>query len=262
MTHAIEAGRRAMTETGILRLYGRRKGKRLRRGQAMLLKELLPRIAILEPKPGATLEPRDLFDPSLDEVWLEIGFGGGEHLATLASENPRVGFIGCEAFINGVAKLLAAIEAAKLQNVRIYPGDGRAILEALRPGSIACVIALFPDPWPKARHHKRRLIQAASLELIASALADGGELRLATDDPELADWMREEVDAHGGFAGPAGGANGYAARPPGWPATRYEAKALESGAKPAYLSYRRVPGSPSTDRSRGPGAMGPRPNKP
>jgi tRNA (guanine-N7-)-methyltransferase len=252
----------AMSETAALRLYGRRKGKRLRRGQESLLKDLLPRIEIAELKPGVTLEPRELFDRRFDEVWLEIGFGGGEHLAALASQNPTVGFVGCDPFINGVAKLLAAIEAAKLENVRIYPGDGRAILEAVRPASIARVFALFPDPWPKVRHHKRRLIQTGSLGLIARALVDGGELRLATDDPDLADWMLGEVAAHGGFAGPAGGRRGYAARPVGWPATRYEAKALESGANPAYLSYCRLPRMASSKRGQEPGEDRPKPKKP
>jgi len=245
-----------------LRLYGRRKGKRLRRGQEGLLKDLLPCVAVPEPKPGMALDPRDLFSQPLDEIWLEIGFGGGEHMAALASGNPRVGFIGCEPFINGVAKLLVAIETQNLGNVRVYPGDGRAILEALRPASIACVIALFPDPWPKVRHHRRRLIQSESLTLIERALAEGGELRLATDDPALADWMLAEVTTHAGFAGPAGGSRGYETRPADWPATRYEAKALERGAKPVYLSYRRLPEPMAALRSAAAGAGAPRPQKP
>ena len=230
-----------MTGTPTPRLYGRRKGKRLRRSQEVLLRDLLPRIRIAKPEPGAVLDPASLFEGPLEDVWLEIGFGGGEHLATLARENPAVGFVGCEPFINGVVKLLAAIDRTELENVRIYPDDGRALLEAIRPGSIGCIVALFPDPWPKMRHRKRRLVQAGSVELMARALADGAELRLASDDAELVDWMLEQVAACDAFAGPAGGPRGYATRPSDWPPTRYEAKALERKAKPAYLSYRRRP---------------------
>jgi len=163
-----------MTGTSTLRLYGRRKGKRLRRSQQLLLQDLLPRIQVADPEPGTALDLRGLFTSPCEDVWLEIGFGGGEHLAALARKYPAVGLVGCEPFINGVVKLLSAVDEAGLENVRIYPDDGRALLEAIRPGSIGRVFALFPDPWPKMRHRKRRLLQAGSLELMARALADGG----------------------------------------------------------------------------------------
>jgi tRNA (guanine-N7-)-methyltransferase len=220
------------------RLYGRRKGKKLRAGQAELLATLLPRLCVALPPAGALLDPCSLFAPRPAAVWLEIGFGGGEHLAALARAHPALGFIGCEPYQNGVAKLLAEIEREKLANLRIFPEDARLLLGHLQAGSLACVIALFPDPWPKLRHHRRRLIQRPCLELLARAMAVGAELRLATDDGDYAEAMRAELAAHGGFRGPEGGEAGSAARPSGWPPTRYEAKALKAGTAPHYLVYR------------------------
>jgi tRNA (guanine-N7-)-methyltransferase len=220
-------------------LYGRRKGKKLRPGQAALLATLLPRLSVELPPAGALIDPRSLFAPAAAAVWLEIGFGGGEHLAALARVEPALGFIGCEPYQNGIAKLLAEIEREKLANLRIFPGDARLLLGQLRAGSLACVIALFPDPWPKLRHHRRRLIQRANLDLLARAMSGGAELRLATDDGDYADAMRAELAAHGGFRGPEGSAAGPLTRPPGWPPTRYEAKARKAGAEPQYLLYRR-----------------------
>ncbi|HUI17209.1 MAG TPA: tRNA (guanine(46)-N(7))-methyltransferase TrmB [Alphaproteobacteria bacterium] len=220
-------------------LYGRRKGKKLRAGQAALLETLLPRLRVELPPSGELLDPRLLFAPAPAAVWLEIGFGGGEHLAALARAHPSLGFIGCEPYQNGVAKLLAEIEREKLANLRIFPDDARLLLGHLQAGSLACVIALFPDPWPKLRHHRRRLIQRPSLDLLARAMVGGAELRLATDDGDYADAMRSELAAHGGFCGPEGGAAGPLARPPDWPPTRYEAKARKAGLQPQYLRYRR-----------------------
>jgi tRNA (guanine-N7-)-methyltransferase len=221
------------------RLYGRRKGKRLRTGQEALLNELLPRLAVALPAPGRMLEPASLFAPRREAVWLEVGFGGGEHLSAQASAHPEVGFIGCEPFINGVVKLLAEVQRRGFGNVRIHAGDARPLLEALAPASIARIFALFPDPWPKKRHHKRRLIQPETLDLFARVMADLAELRIATDDPDYAAWMLAAVARHGAFAGPAGGDRGFTARPDDWPPTRYEAKALRRGACCRYFLYHR-----------------------
>lgn len=229
------------------RLYGRRKGKRLRPGQQALLAELLPRLAVLLPGPAEPLDPASLFAPPPAAVWLEIGFGGGEHLAAQAEAHPEIGLIGCEPFINGVAKLLGAIEAEGLRNIRIHPDDARPLLAALRPGSLARVFALFPDPWPKTRHHKRRLIAPETLDLLARAMADNAELRLATDEPDLAAWMREMAGGHPDFEGPAEGPGGLAARPADWPPTRYEAKALARGAACRYFLFRRRPRAAATE---------------
>ena len=223
------------------RLYGRRKGKRLRPTQAALLRDLLPRLSIALPAEGATLDPRALFEAPVAEVWLEIGFGGGEHLAALAAANPTVGFIGCEPFVNGVAKLLATVARDGLANVRVLPGDARPLLTALAPRSIARAFILFPDPWPKARHHKRRIVSGETLDALARALVPGAELRLATDDADYALWMLELAGRHAAFAGPdpATPLASLTERPADWPRTRYEQKAVAAGRNPAYLLYRR-----------------------
>jgi tRNA (guanine-N7-)-methyltransferase len=223
------------------RLYGRRKGKRLRPAQAALLRDLLPRLRIQVPASGEILDPKHLFAPRPRAVWLEIGFGGGEHLASLAAAYPEIGFVGCEPFVNGVVKLLSAVAEGGLSNVRIHADDARPLLASLRPGSIGRAFILFPDPWPKVRHHKRRIVETGSLDHLARGMAPGAELRLATDDPEYALWMLEELGRHPDFEGPAASTPlaSLAERPPDWPPTRYERKALAAGRKPAYLLYRR-----------------------
>src|SRR5262249_5216172 len=138
--------------------YGRRRGRPLRKGRAASLAELLPKIAITPPKPGAELDLSTLFAARVNEVWLEIGFGGGEHLAFQAQANHAIGFIGCEPYVNGMAALLAHVQSQALANLRVWPGDARELLPALPDASTGRAFILFPDPWPKTRHHKRRLI--------------------------------------------------------------------------------------------------------
>lgn len=232
-----------MSAAPLLRLYGRRKGKQLRPGQARLLRELLPRVEVGLPEPGRLLEPWALFAPRPAAVWLEIGFGGGEHLAAEARAHPAIGFIGCEPFLNGVVKLLAELAREPLSNLRVFPDDARFLLAALAPASLGRVTALFPDPWPKKRHHKRRLIQPATLELLARVMAEGAELRLATDERDYARWMLDELAAQAAFEGPEGGPFGHPERPADWPGTRYEAKARAAGRPPVYLVYRRRAGA-------------------
>ncbi|MGP1394066.1 MAG: tRNA (guanosine(46)-N7)-methyltransferase TrmB [Inquilinaceae bacterium] len=222
-------------------LYGRRRGRKLRPGRVDLLDRTLPALAVPLPEPPAMLDPADLFPKAPRAVWLEIGFGGGEHLAAQAERHPDVGIIGCEPFINGVASLLRDIDRRGLTNIRIHPGDARPVVDALPDAAIDRCFVLFPDPWPKVRHHKRRLINADSLTALARVLSDGAELRLASDDPGLVDWMLAETRRHGAFAWTAGGPQDWRRRPDDWPATRYEAKALAAGRTPAYLTFLRRP---------------------
>jgi tRNA (guanine-N7-)-methyltransferase len=173
-------------------------------------------------------------------VWLEIGFGGGEHLAWQAAANPDVGIIGCEPFVNGVAKLLAEIEDRDLANVRIHDGDARDLLDLLAPASLDRVFLLYPDPWPKARHRKRRLITAGTVERLARVMTDGAELRIASDIPDYVRWTLVHILSDGRFDWTARRPDDWRHRPTDWPRTRYESKALHSGRVPAYLKIIRA----------------------
>ncbi len=227
---------------GLRRLYGRRQSFRLRGRQQRLIDELLPTLAIELPEQGA-LDLKALF-PHTDEIWLEVGFGAGEHLVWQARQNPGVGFIGCEPFINGLAKLLAKIEDARIENnaftnIRIFPGDARMLLERLPDASLGRAFLLFPDPWPKTRHHKRRFVQTQVLDELARVLRDGAEFRVASDISGYVAWVLERVMPHLAFEWTAEGASDWRQRGPDWPPTRYEAKAIKAGRRPAYLKFRR-----------------------
>jgi tRNA (guanine-N7-)-methyltransferase len=222
-------------------LHGRRHGRRLRTGQRTLLAELLPQLRIHSPEPGNHLDPPALFRPGTREVWLEIGFGAGEHLAWQAAHHPEVGLIGAEFFVNGIAGLLVQVAQHRLENVRIYEGDGRALLALLPDRSIARAFVLFPDPWPKTRHAKRRFIAPDSVRGLARVLSDDGELRLASDEPAHLRWMLEHLTDSPDFAWQARRPQDWRERPPDWPPTRYEEKALKAGRRAAYLSFRRRP---------------------
>lgn len=211
-----------------LKFFGRRKGRPLRARRARLLEELLPK---LEARISSPL----LFDASPTAVWLEIGFGGGEHLAEQAARHPDFGFIGCEPFINGVASLLSHIEERNLANVRILPDDARPLLEALPDVCLDRCYVLFADPWPKKRHQERRFIGPETLPRLARVLKPGGELRLATDVPLLAAWMRERTNEH-----PAFECLYDKTEPPAdWVQTRYEQKAKAAGRGADYMIYKR-----------------------
>jgi tRNA (guanine-N7-)-methyltransferase len=216
-------------------LYGRRQGHALSARQAELLATLLPG---LRAEPGTA--PPQLFGGHLEDVWLEIGFGGGEHLAWQAAAHPAVGFIGCEAYVNGVAKLLSAIEERNLDNIRIHDGDARELVASLGDGSIGRIFLLFPDPWPKRRHHKRRIVTSAMLGQFHRILKPEGVLRFASDSGEYVAWTLIRMRAHGGFAWAAEAPHDWRVRPPDWPETRYEAKALRAGRTPMFLSFRRL----------------------
>jgi tRNA (guanine-N7-)-methyltransferase len=210
-------------------LYGRRRGKKLRAGQEALLDTLLPKLLITLPL-GESLGDR--------ELWLEVGFGSGEHLVWQAEQHPDVTLLGCEPFINGVAKCLAHIERAGVTNVRLFNDDARLLMAALPERSLSRAFILFPDPWPKTRHHKRRFVQRATLDTLAPLMKPGAELRLATDDPSYLPWMVEHACAHSAFEWLAERPSDWRERPDDWPPTRYEQKML-AGHKPVFLRLRR-----------------------
>lgn len=171
-------------------------------------------------------------------VWLEIGFGAGEHLAWQAGHNPDVGLIGCEPFVNGVAKCLAHLDRDGIRNVRLFDDDARFLAAALPAQSLDRVFILFPDPWPKLRHHKRRIVQRATLDRLAELMVPGAELRLATDDPSYLPWMIEHACLHPAFEWLARSPADWRERPDDWPPTRYERKML-AGRRPTFLRLRR-----------------------
>jgi tRNA (guanine-N7-)-methyltransferase len=218
--------------------FGRRKGHRLRAGQAELIETVLPQLALDLAAP-APADLRSLFAPALDEIRLEIGFGGGEHLATQAEAHPRVGFIGCEPFVNGMAKALAAIVAKKLSNVRLHFGDATEAIAWLPPGSLGGVDLIYPDPWPKRRHWKRRFVQAARVADLARVLRPGGEFRFVTDIPDYAAWTLLRLTRSPDFDWTAERADDWRRPWPGFAETRYEAKAVREGRVPCYLRFRR-----------------------
>lgn len=220
-------------------LYGRRRGRTLRRHRADLLTTLLPRLRLDPPEPGGRIEPAALFPHPVTDVWLEVGFGGGEHLAAHAAAHPDIGLIGCEPFVNGVAGLLKLVDDGGLANVRIVPDDARPLLDALPDASVGRCFVLFADPWPKVRHHRRRFIGPENLDRLARVLKPGAELRLASDDIGLVRWMLEHTWRHPAFEWLARGPDDWRRRPPDWPPTRYEEKAIAAGRQPVFLRFRR-----------------------
>ena len=208
----------------------------MRLGQAALVEELLPRVAV--PATGPLDSPALFGD--VRPLWLEIGFGAGEHLAAQAAANPDVGLIGCEPFVNGVVGALGHIRDGDLSNVRLYMGDALDVLDRLAPASLARAFLLHPDPWPKARHAKRRFVNPGPLDLLASRLAPGAELRIGTDHPVYLRWTLMQMAARRDFEWLVTGSADWQSRPTDWPPTRYEAKARRLGHEVWYLRYRRV----------------------
>jgi tRNA (guanine-N7-)-methyltransferase len=228
--------------TTLRRLYGRRSGHKLRAGQQALLERLLPALRV--PAEGA-LSSQLLFgdaDGHGRPLHFEIGFGSGEHLAWRADLLPDHGFIGAESFLNGVVAALAHIRDGHLANVRLHMGDALDVLERLPDASLSFVYLLHPDPWPKARHAKRRMVNDGPLDLIAAKLNPGGEFRLGTDDPVYCRWSMMVMNRRRDFEWLAEGASDFLVRPGGWPETRYEAKARRQGREVWYFRYRRKPG--------------------
>jgi tRNA (guanine-N7-)-methyltransferase len=230
------------------RLYGRRHGRPLRLHKSELLETDLPALVLDPPKPGQRLDPLALFPRPVRDVWLEVGFGSGHHLAWQTAHHADVGFIGCEPFINGVAGLLALLEkqaaggpgddrSPAVPNVRIVPDDARPLLDALPDASIGRAFILFADPWPKKRHADRRFIGEPNLARLARVLKDGAELRLASDDIGLVRWMLDHTWRHPDFEWTARSPSDWRTRPADWPATRYEEKAIVAGRMPVFLRF-------------------------
>ena len=216
--------------------FGRRKGKKLRAGQDDLVQTLLPALRV---KPGEA--PSSGFaNPQAQETWLEIGFGGGEHLAARARSAPDVGFVGCEPFVNGMAKLLAVINEEGLSNVRLWDDDVSKLLPRFPEGAFRGVSILYPDPWPKRRQRKRRLVSDEMLAVLARVIAPGGELRFATDIDDYAGWVLARALRSPDFRWRAQGPDDWRRPWDGWPGTRYEAKALREGRVPSYLTFERI----------------------
>ena len=220
-------------------IYGRRKGHRLRPGRQRLLEELLPKLQVNLPE-GGPLEPASLFAHRPERVWLEIGFGGGEHLAAQAAAHPEVGLIGCEPFISGVARLLSLIETQGLSNIRLFTDDARLLMQAFPDGCLERIFVLFPDPWPKTRHRKRRIVNPQTAAEFVRLLRVGGEVRLGTDDMGYARAMLLALRARPQLQWQARRPDDWRRRPPDWPITRYEGKALAAGQACVYLRFVRV----------------------
>jgi tRNA (guanine-N7-)-methyltransferase len=225
-----------MTEPAQPRSYGRRKGRPLSARKEHLITELLPRLR-LDLKTGAPGRLRDLFAVPVGAVWLEIGFGLGEHLLWQAEHNEDVGVIGCEPFINGVASLLGALETRDLRTIRVHDGDARDVLAWLPDHSVRRVFILFPDPWPKKRQTKRRLLSPDTVRELARVLAPRGELRFASDDGDYAALALRLFSQSGAFNWLAERPADWRGRPPDWPETRYERKAAGQGRKSIYLRF-------------------------
>ncbi|MCG6901068.1 MAG: tRNA (guanine(46)-N(7))-methyltransferase TrmB [Rhodobacter sp.] len=222
--------------------YGRFHGKTLRDSQKDALEHDLDELCIAgvgwdENPDRKVLDIGALFGDA--PVWLEVGFGGGEHLVNQACAHPGIGMIGCEPFVNGVAMLLTKLRQATAGNLRIHPGDVRDLFDVLPDGCIDKAFVLYPDPWPKKRHHRRRFVTPEYLDPLARVMKTGAELRMATDIPDYVRQALEEV--------PRAGFDWLAERPrdwrrpwDGWISTRYEEKALREGREPHYLTFRRV----------------------
>lgn len=221
--------------------FGRKRGRKLRAGRRQLFQTLLPQCALALPPCGQPLDPGSIFPAGVRSLWLEIGFGAGEHAAAQAAANPGAGLIACEVYENGVASLLAHIERGELANIRIHHGDAFEVIDALPEASVDRAFVLFADPWPKARHHKRRLIGEEGLAKIARILRDRAELRLATDHVGYLRWMLEHILRSPDFDWTARRPADFRQRPADWPATRFESKAADQGRPATYLRLTRRP---------------------
>jgi tRNA (guanine-N7-)-methyltransferase len=222
--------------------YGRIRGKALKPAQKRYLEDLvhlgLTNVTPDENPDRTPLDPNEVFEGK--PVWLEIGFGSGEHIVHQAAQNPDIGFIGCEPYVNGVATLLGKIKKSGLSNIRVHPGDARDLMDVLPTGSVAKAFLLYPDPWPKARHHRRRFVTDEHLTPLADKLVDGAQFRIATDIPDYVRQALEEAPK-AGFHWLAEHPNDWRKPWGDWLSTRYEQKALREGRTPHYLTFRKSP---------------------
>jgi tRNA (guanine-N7-)-methyltransferase len=216
--------------------FGRRKGKALRQQQAELVETLLPTLRVDTSRP---VDPARLFRRPVADLWLEIGFGGGEHLLAQAAGRPDVGFLGCEPFVNGMAKLLHGIADADLDNIRLHPDEAASLLDTLPDRCLGRVDLLYPDPWPKRRQRKRRFMSMQSLGRMARVMRPGAALRFATDIDDYAGWTLARMLRCPAFAWTAASARDWTEPWPGWTPTRYEQKAMSEGRSSVYLTFLR-----------------------
>jgi tRNA (guanine-N7-)-methyltransferase len=217
-------------------LYGRSRGKALRAGQELLLAEALPLFSIT---PEA-LAAGHAFAPPPREVWLEIGFGAGEHIIDQAKANPDIGLVGCEPFLNGVVAALAGLKREQISNLRLRRGDAQAVIEAVPDAFFSRVFMLYPDPWPKRRHHKRRIVTQGMIEALARVMRGGAELRFATDIDDYAGWTLTRFLASPHFRWATTRADDWRRPWPEWRPTRYEAKARSESRRSVYLTFVRL----------------------
>lgn len=223
-----------------LRSFGRRRGRALSARQDALLRERLPLLR-LPVEAHAPPELHVLFSAPVSDVWMEIGFGAAEHLIYQAEQNPEIGFIGCEPYVDGVVKAVAAIEQQALGNVRLYDDDVRDVLRWMQPGSLGQVFILFPDPWPKVRHRKRRLVNRQLFDLLSRVMRPGARLLIATDIGDYARSMHIAAQAsRDQFHWTALNADDWRRRPGDWPVTRYERKAHREGRKSYFFEFIRT----------------------
>ncbi len=219
--------------------FGRRKGKALRPAQLAAMKELLPMLRV-DPTDAAPADLGALFATEFSSYRLEIGFGGGEHLRHSARTAPQTGFIGVEPFINGMAKMVSALRDDPLPNIRLYDDDATLLLDWLPAGSLAQIDLLYPDPWPKKKHWKRRFVSHVNLDRMARVLKSGGQFCFASDIESYVNWTLLHCRRHPAFEWQAQSALHWREPFAGWPGTRYEAKAIREGRRPAYLTFRRL----------------------
>ena len=220
--------------------FGRRKGHRLRSHQAAVVERLLPQLA-LDLATSAPVHLAQLFETRVSDVNLEIGFGGGEHLLAEACAHPDAGFIGCEPYLNGLAKILARLAAEPLGNIRLFAGDAAELLDWVPAGSLARIDLIHPDPWPKRRHWKRRFVQARTIAAMARALRAGGEFRFVSDVADYAAWTLQQFSRSSEFYWTAERADDWRLPWPGFTHTRYGRKAEREGRSATFLIFRRQP---------------------
>lgn len=223
-----------------LKFYGRRKGKAIRPNRQSAYNLVMPWAEIKLPDSPAQISPADFFDFPVEDVWLEIGFGNGEQLIHQALQNPKIGMIGCEPFMNGVAALCRDIKDKNIKNIRIWQDDARLLMPRFKNHSLAHCLLLNSDPWPKKRHHKRRFVQQETLDELHRLLKKGSELRMSTDDPGLAVWELEKTWFHKGFRWLAESASDWRDRPTDMLETRYQKKGATAGRPTVFLRFETV----------------------
>ena len=217
------------------RVYGRRQGKPLKKASKDRLEKYFPKYSMsLEDK---TIDTSDLFDFTPEEYWLEIGFGKGEHLIAQAKANPEVGFIVCEPFLNGVSGLIDHMDRESVTNIRFFMDDARLLMDALPDQFFSRAFILFPDPWRKKRHYKRRVVSPGNINVLSRLLKDGSQLRIGTDHHDYCRWILARLMENQDFNWHANMPDDWHKRPDDWPATRYELKALEVGRLSAYMTF-------------------------